>query len=84
LLPLITEESRDSAINEIFQDMTAWRKDMIHHIKDKNPELNAAIIEVANKSELDPKALALGAYMLYRMLELAEAGEDKFLEDFIS
>ena len=38
---------------------------MIHYIKDENPEINTAIIEASNKTGLDPKAIALGAYMAY-------------------
>ena len=57
--------------DEIFTDMPKWRKEMIHYIKDENPEINSAIIEAANKTDLDPKAVALGAYMSYTLLELA-------------
>jgi hypothetical protein len=32
--------------------MPAWRKKMIHYIKDENPEINTAIIEAANKTDL--------------------------------
>lgn len=84
LLPLISEEARESVLNEIFQDVNAWRKAMIHSIKDKNPEVNAAIIESAEKTGLDPKSIALGAYMTYRMLEAAEVSENAFFEDIIS
>ena len=44
---------------------------MIHYIKEENPEINTAIIEAANKTNLDPKAIALGAYMTYALIELA-------------
>ena len=44
---------------------------MIHYIKDENPEINTAIIEAANNTNLDPKAVALGAYMTYNLIELA-------------
>ncbi len=71
MLPVISEEIANTAFNEIFEDMPAWRKRMIHYIKDENPEINTAIIEAANKTELDPKAVALGAYMTYLMIEMA-------------
>ena len=48
---------------------------MIHYIKDENPELNSAIIELANKTSLDPKALATGAYLAYKLLEIEANGE---------
>lgn len=72
MLPVITEEISQSAFDEIFTDMPAWRKKMIHYMKDENPEVNTAIIEAANKTGLDPKAIALGAYMSYFMIELAD------------
>lgn len=71
MLPIISEETAAEAFVEIFNDMPAWRKKMIHYIKDENPEINTAIIEAANKSDLDPKAVALGAYMTYNLIELA-------------
>ena len=64
MLPIITEETAAATFSEIFKDMPAWRKKMIHYIKDENPEINTAIIEAANNTSLDPKAVALGAYML--------------------
>lgn len=79
MLPVITEEIAQNVFNEVFEDMPQWRKKMIHYIKDENPEINSAIIEAANKTELDPKAIALGAYMSYVMLELAAKENDELL-----
>ena len=53
----------------------AGEKKMIHYIKEENPEINSAIIEAANNTDLDPKAVALGAYMTYILIEMA-AKED--------
>lgn len=81
--PLISEENVENLANEILSDISAWRKQMIHYIKEENPELNSAIIKIAQESQLDPKALATGAYMTYKLLE-NEAGVDEaelFLED---
>ena len=69
MLPLISEENVTNTIEEVLKDLHQWRKDMIHYIKDENPELNTAIIEIAQKSELDPKAVAAGAYLAYKLLE---------------
>lgn len=80
-LPLITEEMGVEVFQEVFEDINAWRKSMIHYIKDENPEINTAIIEAANKTSLDPKAIALGAYMTYKLLELA-AKEENSLNNF--
>lgn len=76
-LPLITEEMGAEVFGEVFEDVNTWRKTMIHYIKDENPEVNTAIIEAANKTSLDPKAVALGAYMTYKLLELAAKEENK-------
>ena len=79
MLPIISEDVANTAFNEIFEDMPAWRKKMIHYIKDENPEINTAIIEAANKTNLDPKAVALGAYMTYLLIELASKDSDALL-----
>lgn len=71
MLPLITEENSAALFAEIFKDMPSWRKKMIHYIKEENPEINTAIIEAANQTDLDPKAVALGAYMTYALIEIA-------------
>ena len=76
MLPVISEEIAQTAFDEIFENMPAWRKKMIHYIKDENPEINTAIIEAANKTDLDPKAIALGAYMTYLMMEIADKEND--------
>ncbi|MDD3150741.1 MAG: hypothetical protein PHV68_07885 [Candidatus Gastranaerophilales bacterium] len=73
MLPLISEENKESVIVECLQDVNSWRKLMIHYIKEENPEINAAIIDAANNTSLDPKAVALGAYMTYKLLEAADA-----------
>lgn len=79
MLPIITEEHSSLTFAEIFQDVHAWRKKMIHYIKEENPEINSAIIEAANNTDLDPKAVALGAYMTYILLEMAMKDEDVLL-----
>lgn len=80
MLPIISEENAAEAFNEIFKDMPAWRKKMIHYIKDENPEINTAIIEAANQTNLDPKAIALGAYMAYSLIELAMKDNDSLMD----
>ena len=79
MLPVITEEIAAAAFLEIFKDMPSWRKKMIHYLKDENPEINTAIIEAANNSDLDPKAVALGAYMTYNLLETAMKESDAIM-----
>lgn len=78
MLPLITEEQSNIAFSEIFQDVHSWRKNMIHYLKEENPEVNTAILEAAKGTDLDPKAVALGAYMTYRLLEIASDEDGAF------
>ena len=79
MLPEIDEENFNSVVDEILTDISAWRKNMIHYIKEENPELNSAIIELANKTYLDPKAVATGAYMAYILVENAAKKQDELL-----
>ncbi len=78
--PLISIDNVESLIEEIVSDIPTWRKEMIHYIKDENPELNTAIIELSQKTDLDPKALATGAYMAYKLLENEKADESNEVE----
>ena len=71
MLPVISEETAAKVFEEIFEDMPSWRKEMIHYLKEENPEINTAIIEASNKTNLDPKAIALGAYISYKLIEMA-------------
>ena len=77
--PIITIENVEQILDEIISDVPAWRKEMIHYIKDENPELNTAIIELSQKTDLDPKALATGAYMAYKLLEKEASNEESML-----
>ena len=81
MLPVITEEISAEIFTEVFKDVPTWRKQMIHYMKEENPEINTAIIEAANKTDLDPKAVALGAYMTYLLIERATKDQDIFAEE---
>lgn len=72
MLPIITEEISSEIFGEVFQDVQAWRKNMVNYLKEENPEVNTAILEVAKYDEgIDLKAVALGAYLSYRLIEIA-------------
>ena len=79
MLPVISEENAASVFSQVFQDVASWRKKMIHYIKEENPEINTAIIEAANHTDLDPKAVALGAYMTYTLIEVAMKENESFM-----
>ena len=81
MLPIITEEISSEIFTEAFQDVHAWRKNMVQYLKEENPEVNTAILEVAKHDEnIDLKAVALGAYLSYRMLELATESDNMSIE----
>lgn len=81
MLPIITEEISTEIFGEVFQDVQSWRKKMVQYLKEENPEVNSAILEVAKYDEnIDLKAVALGAYLSYRMLEVATDNEGVVLE----
>ena len=76
MLPIITEEISSEIFTEAFQDIQSWRKNMVQYLKEENPEINSAILEVAKHDEsIDLKAVALGAYLSYRLLEIATDNE---------
>lgn len=82
MLPIITEELSTEVFSEVFQDVQAWRKNMVQYLKEENPEINTAILEVAKYDEnIDLKAVALGAYMSYRLIELATENDGLMIEE---
>lgn len=82
MLPIVTEEISSEIFTEVFQDVQAWRKSMVQYLKEENPEINTAILEVAKYDEgIDLKAVALGAYLSYRMIEIAAESEGLSIED---
>lgn len=81
MLPIISEELSAKVFEEVFKDMPSWRRSMIHYLKDENPEINTAIIEIKNKTDLDPNAIALGAYLTYMLLEKADIEQEVFDEE---
>ena len=81
MLPIITEEISSEIFTEAFQDVHSWRKNMVQYLKEENPEVNSAILEVAKHDEsIDLKAVALGAYLSYRLLEVATENEGLTVE----
>ncbi len=82
MLPIITEEISSEIFGEVFQDVGMWRKNMVHYLKEENPEINSAILEVAKYDEnIDLKAVALGAYLSYRLIEVATENDGLMSEE---
>ena len=82
MLPIINEEIFETVIDEIMSDISGWRKSMIHYVKDENPEINSALVALSQKTDLDPKALATGAYAVYKMLELAQSEQSYITDEY--
>lgn len=81
MLPIITEDISSEIFGEVFQDVQAWRKNMVQYLKEENPEVNTAILEVAKYDEsIDLKAVALGAYLAYRLIEVSAENDNLSLE----
>lgn len=78
VLPIVTEESRTELISLVNQDEKAWKKEMINHIKEENPEVNALLLEIANQCESDEtkKKVILAGYLIYKALEMAQEEEN--------
>ena len=82
MLPIITEDISADVFAEAFKDVQSWRKNMVQYLKEENPEINSAILEVAKHDEsIDLKAVALGAYISYRLLELSTESDDLLMEE---
>ena len=82
MLPIITEDRSAEIFTETFQDVQVWRKNMVQYLKEENPEINSAILEVAKHDEsIDLKAVALGAYLTYRLLEVATENDGLSIEE---
>ena len=44
MLPIITEDLLSQVYEEVFADVAGWRKKMVGHLKEENPEINSAIL----------------------------------------
>jgi hypothetical protein len=76
MLPVITDEVRQAMMAIANQDnVKAWQREMIHHLKEDNPEVNTLLLDLAQASN-DPKAVVLAGYLVYKALELAAEEED--------
>lgn len=84
VLPIVTEETRKILTDIVQQDEKAWKKEMIHHIKEENPEINSILLEVANScvEESDKKKVILAGYLVYKALEMAQDEENQEALEF--
>lgn len=74
MLPVVSEEARQEILHLILTAENNWKKEMIHHLKEENPEINALLIDLAQTSQ-DPKKVVLAGYAVYKALEMAQDEE---------
>ncbi|MCA9788535.1 MAG: hypothetical protein KC476_02015 [Cyanobacteria bacterium HKST-UBA06] len=74
MLPVVTADIRESVEQAIEANPDEWKREMIHHIKEENPELNSLLLTMAQNAQ-DPKHVIMAGYMVYKALEIAEASE---------
>jgi hypothetical protein len=75
VLPIVSEPVREQ-ITALLQNSPAeWKRDLLHRLKQNNPEVNALLLEMAQHSQ-DPKAIILAGFAVYHALELALKEED--------
>jgi hypothetical protein len=80
MLPVVSEQARETLEASVGRDLEAWKKSMIAQIKDENPEINSLLLTLAQNSP-DPKAVIMAGYMVYKALELAYAEEGQSLRE---
>jgi len=76
MLPVVTETTRLTLDKLTAGNIDDWKRRMIHHLKEDNPEVNTLLLELAQKSS-DPKSVILAGYMVYQALELALNEEEE-------
>ncbi len=75
MLPVITPDIRE-ALEKVIQDTPEdWKKEMVHHLKEDNPEINSLLLSLAQDSP-EAKKIILAGFMVYKALEMAEEKEE--------
>lgn len=74
MLPVVTAEIREQLESIIASTPEEWKREMVHHLKEDNPEINALLLTLAQDAT-DAKQVILAGYLVYKALELAEESE---------
>jgi hypothetical protein len=82
LLPVVTPETRKKLDEYIAKSEEQWKREMIHHLKEENPEINSLLLELAQNST-DPKNVVMAGYLVYKALEMAQTEESQESMDMI-
>lgn len=83
MLPVVTSATRKTLEQQTAGNIDDWKRRMIHHLKEDNPEVNTLLLELAQQSS-DPKAVILAGYMVYQALELALNEEEETTNQLLS
>lgn len=75
MLPVVTEEIISVVSAQLEASEEDWKRQMVHRIKEDNPEVNTLLLELATQTD-DPKAFILGGYLLYAAMELADRQQE--------
>lgn len=76
VLPVVSETIREQVLEQATSSSPEWRKEMIHRLKEMNPEVNALLLELA-QGATDAKLVVMAGYAVYQALELALQEEDE-------
>jgi len=74
VLPVVTSDIREKLEALVQGASEDWKKELVYHVKEDNPELNTLLLALADGSS-DPKRVILAGYLVYKSLELAEEAE---------
>jgi hypothetical protein len=74
MLPVVTSDIREQLESAIETGSEEWKREMVHHLKEDNPEINSLLLNLANDAH-DAKKVILAGYMVYKALEIAEQNE---------
>jgi hypothetical protein len=75
VLPIVSEPVREQIVELLGTSPAEWKRELLHRLKQNNPEVNALLLELAQGSQ-DPKATILAGFAVYHALELALKEED--------
>jgi hypothetical protein len=74
VLPVVTSDIRKTLEEIVVNNSDEWKREMVHHLKEDNPELNSLLLGLAQDSS-DAKKIILAGYLVYKALEIAEEQE---------
>ncbi len=75
MLPVVTSDIRESLEETILNASDEWKREMVHHLKEDNPEINSLLLNLAQDSA-DAKKVILAGYLVYKALEVADEMQD--------